>query len=93
MGFVFAIPLWRMGLTTVADLFRVRYYESLAAWIAVIMIPSSLLWAAAQIRAFGQVLSASLDLPVAFGMTTAAVVVIIYTASGGLLADAVTDVV
>lgn len=93
MGFVFAVPLWKMGLNTVADFFRVRYSESLAAWVAAIMIPSSLLWAAAQIRAFGQVLSATLDLPAAIGMTSAAVLVIVYTASGGLLADAMTDVV
>jgi Na+/proline symporter len=51
------------------------------------------LWAAAQIRAFGQVVSASSDLDVNVAITAAAVLVIVYTVAGGLLADVVTDFV
>jgi len=57
------------------------------------MVPTSLLWAAAQIRAFGLVLSASSELEVSAAITIAAAVVIAYTVMGGLLADAMTDVV
>src|SRR5688500_3721100 len=57
------------------------------------MVPASLLWAAAQIRAFGQVLSASSGVPVATMITVAAAIVIAYTAFGGMLADAWTDLV
>ena len=57
------------------------------------MVPTSVLWAAAQIRAFGQVVSASSDLEVSIAITAAAVFVIIYTVAGGLLADVVTDFV
>jgi Na+/proline symporter len=56
-------------------------------------VPTSLLWGAAQIRAFGQVLAASSDLAVTVTITIAALVVIVYTMSGGLLADAYTDLV
>ena len=57
------------------------------------MVPTSVLWAAAQIRAFGQVVSASSDLTVSIAITAAAAFVIIYTVAGGLLADVVTDFV
>src|SRR5512134_2456720 len=64
MGAVFAVPLWRLKLTTMADLFRIRFSTSVERFAIVLMVPTSLLWAAAQIRAFGQVLSASSELEV-----------------------------
>ncbi len=50
------------------------------------MVSTSILWAAAQIRAFGQVLATAADIPVNPAIATAAAVIIVYTASGGLLA-------
>lgn len=93
MGLVFAVPLWKMKLTTIADFFRQRYSISAERLTALLMVPTSLLWAAAQIRAFGQVLSASSQLELTVAITIAAFVVIIYTALGGLLADAITDII
>jgi Na+/proline symporter len=94
MGLVFAVPLWRRRLTTLADLFRLRFSPLVERVAAVILVPSSILWAAAQVRAFGQVLSTTttaLDVELAIGI--AAGFTILYTAFGGLLADAVTDLV
>jgi Na+/proline symporter len=94
MGLVFAVPLWRRRLTTLADLFRERFGAGVERVAALILIPSSILWAAAQVRAFGGVLSTTsgaLDAEAAIGM--AAGFVILYTMFGGLLADAMTDVV
>jgi Na+/proline symporter len=91
MGLFFAVPLWRRKLTTIADLFRSRFSAGVEQFAVLLMVPTSLLWAAAQIRAFGQVLAASSDLGVGITITVAAVVVILYTVSGGLLADAITD--
>jgi Na+/proline symporter len=93
MGLVFAVPLWRRKLTTLGDLFRQRFSGRVEKLAVVMMIPTSLLWAAAQIRAFGQVLSASSGLEVTLTITVAAAIVIAYTAFGGLLADAWTDLV
>lgn len=93
VGVVFAAPLWRRQLTTLADLFRRRYSIGVERAAVLLMVPTSILWAAAQIHAFGQVLSASSSMGIAVAITLAAAVVIIYTTSGGLLADAVTDVV
>lgn len=93
MGLVFAVPLWRRKLTTLADLFRQRFSPAVERLAVVLMIPTSLLWAAAQIRAFGQVLSAASGIEVTFMITAAALIVIAYTAFGGMLADAWTDLV
>jgi len=93
MGVVFAVPLWRRRLTTLADLYRERFSRRVERVAAVVLIPSSLFWAAAQIRAFGQVLvvsGAGVELEMALAI--AAGFVILYTAVGGLLADATTDV-
>lgn len=94
MGLVFAVPLWRRKLTTLADLFRERYGKTVEQVAAVILIPGSILWAAAQVRAFGQVLSTAsggMDVELAIGI--AALLTILYTALGGLLADAITDMI
>jgi SSS family transporter len=91
MGAVFAAPLWRRRLTTMADLFRERFGQGVERFAVLLMVPTSLLWAAAQIRAFGQVVSASSGLDVSLTITVAAGVVIVYTVFGGLLADAMTD--
>lgn len=93
MGLFFAAPVWKMRLTTIADLFRLRFANIVERTAVILMIPTSLLWAAAQIRAFGQVLSASSGIEVSMTITISAAIVIIYTLFGGLLADAWTDVI
>lgn len=93
VGLLFAVPLWKMKLTTISDYFTIRYSPFVGTLTAIVLIPTSLLWAAAQIRAFGQVLMASSSLDLSVAITVAAVVVILYTSLGGLLADAVTDLV
>ncbi len=93
MGLLLAVPLWRLKITTIADFFRLRYSVLAERTVAVIIVPASVLWAAAQIRAFGQVLSASSELTLGLAIVIATTVVIIYTVSGGLLADAMTDII
>jgi Na+/proline symporter len=92
-GAVFATVLWKRKLTTIADLYRRRYSIGVERLAAIVLIPSSVLWAAAQIHAFGQVLASASELDVDVAITIAAAVVIVYTTSGGMWADAVTDVV
>ncbi|MGH8481171.1 MAG: sodium:solute symporter family transporter, partial [Nevskiaceae bacterium] len=93
MGTLFAAVLWKRGLLTLADLFRNRYGTGVERLAALIMIPSSLLWAAAQVRAFGQVLSSVSELGLFVTIPFAAAVVIAYTVTGGMWANAVTDFV
>lgn len=93
LGLALAAPLWRRKLTTLGDLFRQRYSPGVERLSVLLIAPTSVMWAAAQIRAFGQVLSASSELAVTVSIAIAAAVVIVYTMSGGLLADAITDLI
>ncbi len=93
LGLVFATRLWKLRLTTLGDFFRARYSRGVEQLAVLLMIPTSLLWAAAQVRAFGQVLSSASELEVQGAIALAAAIVVVYTALGGLLADALTDLV
>lgn len=93
MALVFAVPLRRRKFNTLGDLFRTRYSPGVERLAVVMMVPTSILWAAAQIRAFGQVLSATSEIPLVTTMTLATVVVLVYSVAGGMLADVFTDFV
>lgn len=93
MGLFFARRLWNAGLATLGDLFRKRYSPGVERLAALLLVPTSVLWAAAQVRAFGLVLEASSGIDPIVATSIAAGVVILYTAMGGLLADAITDLV
>lgn len=93
LGLFLARKLWEGNYTTLADFFRQRFgpqTEKLAIWI---IVPSTLLWGAAQMRAFGQIVSnittwdLSVTLWLAFGFVT------LYTLLGGLLGDIITDLI
>jgi solute:Na+ symporter, SSS family len=91
---VLAVPLWKAQITTLGDLFRRRYSAGVEQLAVLLMIPTSVLWAGAQIRAFGQVLASSSDgLSASTGIAMAVGTVLVYTMFGGLLADAWTDLI
>lgn len=58
-----------------------------------LLVPSSVLWAGAQIRAFGQVLATVSPISSETAIGIAALFVVAYTMFGGMLADAITDVI
>lgn len=87
----FAARLRRAELVTFADFFRQRYSEGVERLVVIVLLPGSILWAAAQIRAFGQILSANSALSLTMAISIAALLVAAYSVIGGLLADAVTD--
>jgi Na+/proline symporter len=60
---------------------------------ALVMIPTSIIWAAAQIQAFALVLAAISPIPADTALIVAVAVVITYTWLGGLLGDVISDVV
>lgn len=90
-GLVFARPLWRAGVTTLADLLRRRFGPRTEQLACILLIPTSVLWAAAQVRAFGIVLASSSGLQLEWALALAAVIAVVYTVAGGLLADVYTD--
>lgn len=93
MAIFFAKVLWQKKITTIPDLFRERFSPNVEKLAAAIIIPSSIIWAGAQIRAFGQIIHSTTDLNVTVAVSVAAGVVIFYTVFGGLLADAYNDLI
>jgi len=93
VGVFFARALWSRGLTTFADLFRQRYSAGVERLVVVVLLPGSVIWAAAQVRAFGQVMDENSGMGLKSAILLAAVLVAAYSVVGGLLADAVTDVI
>jgi Na+/proline symporter len=93
VGVFFARALWSRGLTTFADLFRQRYSAGVERLVVVVLVPGSVIWAAAQVRAFGQVMDENSGMGLKSAILLAAVLVAAYSVVGGLLADAVTDVI
>lgn len=91
-GLLIAPKLWNRKFMTLADLYKSRFgprSENLATWILSL---SSLIWAAAQLRAFSQVVSVTTELPVQSALLLAFTFVVAYTVLGGLLGDVITDV-
>jgi Na+/proline symporter len=93
VGLFFAGALWSRGITTFADLFRQRYSPGVERLVVLVLLPGSLFWAAAQLRAFGQVMDANSGMGLRTAIVVAAVLVAGYSVVGGLLADAVTDLI
>jgi Na+/proline symporter len=93
VGLALAAPLWRRNITTFADMIRERYSPTVEKMFVLVLLPGSLFWASAQIRAFGQILSASSSLDVSTAIFIAGAFVAAYSVIGGLLADSITDVV
>ena len=93
MALFFARVLWRRQITTIPDLFRKRFSPAVEKMAALLMIPGSIIWAGAQIRALGQIIHSTTDVGASLGITAAAGVVILYTMLGGLLADAYNDLI
>ncbi len=91
VGLFFAARLRGDELMTFADLFRNRFSPSVERLVVLVLLPGSLFWAAAQIRVFGVMLNATAGMGLATGLLIAALAVGIYSVVGGLLADAVTD--
>lgn len=83
----------RKGYLTLADFFRDRFGKRAEVSAALVAIPTSIIWAAAQLIALSTLLAAVTDLPVTATLVGAGALVIVYTLLGGLLGDVVTDLV
>lgn len=93
-GLFFAARLWRLRITTIADFLAARFGKVCGPLAALLLLPSSLLWAGAQIRAFGHIVAVNSDgaIGVEVAIAIAASIAVVYTVTGGLLADVLTDV-
>ena len=93
MGILLAARLRRGRYVTLADYYRERYGSVIERFAIIILVPSSLIWAAAQLRAFGQIIAATTALQVTIAITLSAAFVLLYTYLGGILGDVYTDLI
>ncbi|AQG81760.1 sodium:solute symporter family protein [Spirosoma montaniterrae] len=91
VGAFFTRPLYRMGITTFCDYFRIRFGRSAELLSAVMVIPSYFSWIAAQLIAIGIVLSVVTEVPREYCILFSAVVVMVYTLLGGMWSISITD--
>lgn len=85
-GFLFAVPLWKLQVSTVADLFRARM-GSTAEWISCfIQVPTFFCWIGAQYLSIGALLETYLGVPSGVGAVASCIVVLLILWSGGMWA-------
>ncbi|MBX2812402.1 MAG: sodium:solute symporter family protein [Myxococcales bacterium] len=93
VGFLIAERLASGPYLTLGDFYRHRYGPRVEKLAVCVLLPSSLGWAAAQMRAMGEVLASTSPLDVQTAIPVAALFVVLYTFVGGLLSDVITDLV
>jgi SSS family transporter len=91
MAILLAYQMREKGYVTLGDFFRDRYGPSSETLAVVIMIPTSIIWASAQLFAFSQILVVVTEINAEVALLAAAAIVITYTVLGGLLGDAMND--
>jgi Na+/proline symporter len=93
MALFVAYQLRSREYVTVGDFFRDRYGPAIEKLVVIIMLPGSLIWAAAQMMAFGQILAVVSDISVGQAIVIATTLVVVYTCLGGMKGDILTDFV
>lgn len=93
MAIFVAYQLRSRAYVTIGDFFKERYSTAIEKLVVLIVLPSSLIWAAAQMMAFGQILAVVSDIEVSRGIILATTMIVIYTFLGGMLGDMLTDLV
>ncbi len=93
MGFVLAYRMRARGYLTLGDLLAERFGRRIEWLGSLILIPSVVTWAGAQLLAFGNILQVMVGIDLTLGITLAAFVVVLYTCLGGILGDVWTDAI
>jgi Na+/proline symporter len=93
LGLLIAKKIWNKKYSTLADFYLNRFGADVEKLSSLILIVSSLVWGAAQIRAMGQVISATTHFSSEITTLVSFLIVLSYCLMGGLLGDILTDFV
>jgi len=85
-GLFYVRMMRRMGLTTIAEFFTVRYGKSAGTVAALCTIPTYVGWVAALMVAFGRIIQTLTGFDATWAIIIGAVIVLIYTTAGGMWA-------
>jgi Na+/proline symporter len=93
MALVLAERMRSRNYVTLGDFFRERYGPAAEKLAVLVMIPTSLVWASAQILAFASILTVVVGVPLGAALLFTVTILVVYSSLGGMLGDVVTDVV
>ncbi len=93
IGLFFARVFRRLRIITVADFMEQRYGKIPALAITLTTVFANTLWVAGTLVAFGAIFDSLTNIPIETGIIIGAIIVIVYTAAGGMWAVALTDFV
>ena len=90
-GVFFARYFKGLNIETIVDYFEMRYGMSASWFLSLVYIPVYIGWIGAQLLAFGYILNSLTGMPLMPSVIVSTAVVVIYTYSGGMWADTMTD--
>lgn len=93
MALLLAYKLRSRNYVTSADFFRDRFGPRVEKLAVVVLVPTSLIWASAQILAFATIFSSVTDVPMGISLVFTVVALITYSSLGGMIGDIITDTV
>jgi Na+/proline symporter len=93
MAFFIAFKMRSKNYITYADFFKDRFGTVAEKLAVFVMIPTSLMWAAAQILAFATIFSGVTDISMATSLIITVLILVAYSSLGGMIGDVVTDVI
>lgn len=93
MAFFLAYKMRIQNYMTYADFFKQRFGAITEKLAVFVMIPTSLMWAAAQILAFATIFATATGLNLDIAMIISVIILITYSSLGGMIGDVTTDVV
>ena len=91
VGFFFARTFRRLRIITVADFMRQRYGRVAEIAITITQLFANIVWVGSMLVGFALIFKTLTGIPLEIGIVSAAVVITLYTAIGGMWAVALTD--
>ena len=93
VGLFFVKKLYPLNHLTIGDYFAERYNKTVATLLSFAIIATYFGWTAAQFVAIGIILNTLLGIPLALGMSLAALIVLVYTYIGGMWSVSLNDTI
>lgn len=90
-GLFYVRMMRRMGLTTIAEFFTLRFGQSAGTVAALCTIPTYVGWVASLMVAFGRIIQTLTGFDATLAIIIGAAIVLIYTTAGGMWAVTLTD--
>ena len=91
VGFFFARTFRRLRIITVADFMEQRYGRLAAIAITITQVFANTVWVASMLVGFALIFKSLTGIPMDVGIYSGAVIIVFYTAIGGMWAVALTD--